>query len=49
MILVGMLESPYVRRVAISAQCLGVEYKHRPLSVFNDYYCREMSVNTYLR
>jgi glutathione S-transferase len=37
MILVGMLESPYVRRVAISAQCLGVEYKHRPLSVFNDY------------
>lgn len=37
MILVGMLESPYVRRVAISAQYLGIEYEHRPLSVFNDY------------
>lgn len=37
MILVGMLDSPYVRRVAVSAQFLGIEYEHRPLSVFNDY------------
>ncbi len=37
MILVGMLDSPYVRRVAISAQFLGIAYEHRPLSVFNDY------------
>jgi len=36
-ILVGMLDSPYVRRVAIAAQFLGIPYKHRPLSVFNDY------------
>lgn len=37
MILVGMLDSPYVRRVAIAAQFLGIPYLHRPLSVFNDY------------
>lgn len=37
MILVGMLQSPYVRRVAISAQYLGAAYEHQPLTVFNDY------------
>jgi len=29
-----MLDSPYVRRVAISFQLLGIEFEHRPISVF---------------
>lgn len=32
-----MLDSPYVRRVAITAQMLGIDYVHRPLSVFRNY------------
>ena len=32
-----MLDSPYVRRVAISLQLLGVPFVHRPLSVFRSY------------
>jgi glutathione S-transferase len=32
-----MLDSPYVRRVAITAQRLGIAYTHRPLSVFRNY------------
>ena len=36
MILIGMLDSPYVRRVAIGMKVLGLEHKHRPLSVFSD-------------
>jgi glutathione S-transferase len=32
--LIGMLDSPYVRRVAISLQCLGLPFEHRPVSVF---------------
>lgn len=32
--LIGMLDSPYVRRVAISLRLLGVPCEHRPLSVF---------------
>jgi glutathione S-transferase len=35
--LIGMLDSPYVRRVAISLQVLGVQFEHRPLSVFSTY------------
>lgn len=35
--LVGMLDSPYVRRVAISAQFLGIPYAHNPLSIFRSY------------
>jgi glutathione S-transferase len=35
--LIGMLDSPYVRRVAISARFLGLEYEHRPLSIFRGY------------
>lgn len=34
--LVGMLDSPYVRRVAISFDVLGIDFEHRPVSVFND-------------
>lgn len=35
--LVGMLDSPYVRRVAVSLQMLGLRFEHRPLSVFRHY------------
>lgn len=37
MILIGMLDSPYVRRVAICMKVLGMEFEHRPLSVFGDF------------
>ena len=32
-----MLDSPYVRRVAISLQQLGLRFEHEPLSVFRTY------------
>jgi glutathione S-transferase len=32
--LIGMLDSPYVRRVAISFQFLGLAFQHRSISVF---------------
>jgi glutathione S-transferase len=35
--LIGMLDSPYVRRVAISMQLLGLPFTHRPLSVFSNF------------
>ena len=35
--LIGMPDSPYVRRVAITMQLLGIEYKHVPTSVFYGY------------
>jgi glutathione S-transferase len=35
--LIGMLDSPYVRRVAISLQCLGLPFTHDPLSVFRTF------------
>ena len=35
--LVGMLDSPFVRRVAITAQFLGLEYGHKKLSIFRSY------------
>lgn len=35
--LVGMLDSPYVRRVAISLELYGLEFVHEPLSVFSTY------------
>lgn len=35
--LIGMLDSPYVRRVAISMQLLGIEFEHQALSVFRDF------------
>jgi glutathione S-transferase len=36
-VLIGMLDSPFVRRVAITLQMLGLEYRHRPLSVFRSF------------
>jgi glutathione S-transferase len=35
--LIGMLDSPYVRRVAISLQLLALEFEHRSLSVFRTF------------
>src|SRR5258707_9691337 len=35
--LVGMLDSPYVRRVAVSMKLMGVAFEHRPLSVFRTF------------
>lgn len=32
-----MLDSPYVRRVAISLQLLGLRFEHRPVSVFSTF------------
>lgn len=37
MVLIGMLDSPFVRRVAITMQMLGIDYNHRPLSVFRSF------------
>lgn len=35
--LIGMLDSPYVRRVAISLDLMGIEFEHDPLSVFRTF------------
>lgn len=34
--LIGMLDSPYVRRVAITLDVLGIPFEHDPLSVFSN-------------
>ncbi len=34
--LVGMMGSPYVRRVAVSMRLMGLEHEHRQISVFRD-------------
>ncbi|MDI2113460.1 glutathione S-transferase family protein [Commensalibacter nepenthis] len=34
--LIGMLDSPYVRRVAISLKAMNLSFEHEKLSVFND-------------
>lgn len=35
--LIGMLDSPYVRRAAISLQLLDLRFEHRPISVFSTF------------
>jgi glutathione S-transferase len=37
MVLIGMLDSPFVRRVAITMEMLGIGYQHRPLSIFKSF------------
>lgn len=37
MILIGMLDSPFVRRVAITMRMLDIDYQHRPLSIFRSF------------
>lgn len=35
--LIGMLDSPYVRRTAISLECLGIAFAHEAVSVFSTF------------
>jgi len=35
--LIGMLDSPYVRRVAVALECLGVGFEHEAVSVFSTF------------
>ena len=35
--LIGMLDSPYVRRTAITLNYMGISFEHQPLSVFNNF------------
>jgi glutathione S-transferase len=35
--LIGMLDSPYVRRTAITLRLLGLAFEHRPISVFRQF------------
>ncbi len=35
--LIGMLDSPYVRRVAVSLHALDLPFRHEPVSVFRQY------------
>ena len=35
--LIGMLDSPYVRRVAIALRLLEIPFEHDPLSVFSTF------------
>lgn len=37
MILIGMVDSPYVRRVAVSLRLLGLDFEHRAWSVGKDF------------
>lgn len=37
MVLIGMLDSPFVRRVAITMQMFDIDYRHRPLSIFKSF------------
>jgi len=37
MVLIGMRDSPYVRRVAVSMKLMGVPFEHRLVSVFRHY------------
>jgi glutathione S-transferase len=36
--LIGMLDSPYVRRVAVTLRLLGLPFEHDPLSVFSTFH-----------
>lgn len=35
--LIGMLDSPYVRRVAITLDCMGIPFRHEAVSVFSTF------------
>lgn len=35
--LIGMMDSPYVRRVAVSMNAMGLKYAHEPVSVFRHF------------
>ena len=44
MILVGMLDSPFVRRCAVSMKLMGIAFEHQPVSVFR-HFDRFRSIN----
>jgi len=35
--LIGYMDSPFVRRVAVTAEFLGIAYEHRKLSIFREF------------
>lgn len=35
--LIGYMDSPFVRRVAVTARFLGIPYEHREISIFRDF------------
>ena len=37
MVLIGMLDSPYVRRCAVSMKVMGIPFEHRSVSVFRHF------------
>jgi glutathione S-transferase len=37
MVLIGMLDSPYVRRCAVSMKLMGIAFEHRSVSVFRQF------------
>lgn len=37
MVLIGMLDSPYVRRVAVTMKLMGLPFEHRSVSVFRQF------------
>ena len=37
MVLIGMLDSPYVRRVAVTLKLMELPFEHRPVSVFRHF------------
>ncbi|MDB5739409.1 MAG: glutathione transferase domain containing protein, partial [Alphaproteobacteria bacterium] len=37
MLLIGMLDSPFVRRVAVSLKVLGLPFEHQSVSVFRHF------------
>ena len=37
MVLIGMLDSPYVRRCAVSMKIMGIPFEHRSVSVFRHF------------
>ncbi len=37
MVLIGMLDSPYVRRCAVSMKMMGIAFEHRSVSVFRHF------------
>jgi glutathione S-transferase len=37
MVLIGMLDSPYVRRCAVSMKLMGIPFEHRSVSVFRQF------------
>lgn len=43
--LVGVLFSPYVRRVAISLKCYGIPFEHYPLSSFGEDFATLKAIN----